>query len=94
MIGNTFFYGQRTVAVAANPTRVSQYDYSAITIKAKATNSNNIYVGDVNVNRLTGFILAAGQEVTLMVNNARQSIYICSEVNDEGVSFVAWGKIG
>ena len=94
MIGNTFFNGQTNVTTAGTRVQVTTEDYATSTIKAKATNSGNIYVGDVTVAAANGFILAAGEEVTILINSSRASIYIDSAINGEGVSYIAWGKIG
>ena len=59
----------------------------SITVKAKATNTGLIYVGGSTVTSSTGFILSAGDSVSMETNNL-DDIYLDSSVNGEGVSFL------
>ena len=80
--------GQKTVTTAG--TRVQLATTTAVaslTIKAKRTNTGSIYVGDSTVTSSTGFILAAGDSISLDISDLA-TIYLDSSVNAEGVSFL------
>jgi hypothetical protein len=63
-------------------------DIISVVIKAKSSNTGNIYVGGSNVSSSNGLILSAGDAVSLDINNL-SSVYIDSDVNGEGVSYLA-----
>lgn len=60
----------------------------SVTIKAKATNTGKIYVGDSSVASANGFRLDPGETVSFEIQNL-SSIYIDSAVNGEGVTYLA-----
>lgn len=86
----TPFTGQQTVTtggtrVALAPSQlISQY----VLIKALAANTGIIYVGNSTVTTTTGFALAAGESVPVVVNNL-SAVYLDTSVNGSGVSFIA-----
>ena len=59
----------------------------SVTIKATAGNTNNIYVGDSSVDSTNGFVLAAGETVSLEVKNL-DLVYIDADTSTEGVSYI------
>lgn len=60
---------------------------SGVRIKALAANTGNIYVGGASVDSATGFVLGAGEEVFVEVDDLA-SVYIDSDVDAEGVCYV------
>jgi hypothetical protein len=86
------FYGHKTVTTAGTPVQLTSTDFRAyvVTIKALAANTGDIYIGDGNVSNLNGFVLDAGEEVTIFVDNVDTDVYVDSSVNGEGVSFIGW----
>jgi hypothetical protein len=86
------FYGHKAVTAAGTPEQLTNTTFKAyvVTIKALAANTGDIYVGDGDVDNSNGFVLDAGEEVTIFVDNVDTDIYIDSEVNGEGVSFIGW----
>jgi len=86
------FNGQRNVASAGTAVLLLTTDKEiyVVTIKAKATNNGLIYVGDDSVDNSTGLILAAGEEVTIKIDDDDTNPYIDSSQNGEGVSYIGW----
>ena len=86
------FNGQKVVTTAGTQVLLITDDEEiyVITIKAKSTNTGDIYVGDADVSSSTGFILSAGEEVTIFIDEDDTSIWIDSSVNGEGVSYIGW----
>ena len=91
-IGNSILHGQNTVAAAGTAELLisATQETMIVTIKALAGNSGTIYVGDSDVSSSNGFALAAGQEVTLVIDNAQANIYIDAGTNSDGVSYIGW----
>jgi hypothetical protein len=92
MSDNEIKTGQATVTAAGTAELlITMGEMSTrITIKALATNTGNIYVGTSTVDSADGFILAAGEEVTIVIEMGQTDIYIDSDVNGEGVSYIYW----
>ena len=86
------FNDQKTVAAAgtAELLKTAESEVNVITIKAESTNTGYIYVGDADVDSTNGFILSAGEEVTIFIDDDDTDIYIDSSVNGDGVSFIGW----
>ena len=86
------FNGQRNVAIAGTAVTLLATDQEiyVVTIKAKSTNGGDIFVGDSNVSSSNGFILDAGEEVTIKIDSDDTNPYIDSSVNGEGVSYIGW----
>lgn len=60
----------------------------SVTIKALAANTNNVYVGSSSVSATNGYVLDAGETLTLQISNLNL-VYIDVDTNGEGVTFVA-----
>ena len=62
----------------------------SIYIRAKSTNTGNVYVGDSSVDATTSqqIILAANDSVTIPIAN-RATVYVDCAVNGEGVDYLA-----
>ena len=92
MSDNEITTGQATVTVAGTAELLITMGQRAtrITIKALAANTGDIYVGPSTVDSADGFILDAGEEVTIVVETGETAIYIDSSVNGEGVSYIYW----
>ena len=91
-MASNIFYGQKTVSAntVAEQLTTTAFRAYVVTIKALAGNNGWIYVGDASVSSSNGFVLDAGEEVTLFVDNVDTDIFIISSVNGEGVSFIGW----
>lgn len=82
------YTGQTNVTTAG--TRValgSSQAVKSVVIKAKTTNTGLIYVGGSTVTSSNGFILSAGDTVSIDIANIA-TISIDSSVNGEGVSYL------
>jgi len=92
---NTLIYGQKNVTTAG--TRVFLIDGTTkthtITIKAKSTNTGNIYVGDVAVTSANGFILEPGTTMSIDHDNKLDNVYIDAATSGEGVSYVGGSQV-
>ena len=87
------FNGQKNVTTAGTAELLIATDVSevyVVTIKAKSGNAGSIYIGDNDVDSLAGFILAAGEEVTIFIDDDDTNPYIDSSISGEGVSFIGW----
>ena len=60
----------------------------SVTIKALAANTNNVYVGSSTVSAANGYVLDAGETLTLQITNL-DLVYIDVDTNGEGVTFIA-----
>jgi len=60
----------------------------SVTIKALAANTNNVYVGSSTVSSTNGYVLDAGETLTLQISNL-DLVYIDVDTNGEGVTFIA-----
>lgn len=86
----TTVYNGKTV-VTTSGTRVTlaaSTTVKSVTIKALATNTGVIYVGNATVSSANGFQLAAGDSVSMDISNLN-TIYFDSSVNGEGVTYLA-----
>lgn len=87
----TVIAGQTTVTTAGTQVALgtsTALPSGLLRIKALHANTGWIYVGDSTVDSATGFVLDAGEEVVLTINNLA-TVYIDSSVNGEGVSYIA-----
>ena len=91
-LGNRILHNKKTVTAAGTAVLLigATQETLIVTIKALHTNTNMIYVGDFDVDSNNGYVLDAGEEVTLIVDNAQDNIYIDSDTNGEGVTYIAW----
>lgn len=76
---------QKTVTTAGTRVQLDTNTSKSVTIKAKTTNTGLIYVGNVAVTSSNGFILSAGDTISLDISNTNL-VYIDSSVDAEGVS--------
>ena len=82
---NTPINFQKTVTAAGTAEAIiSENQFGILTIKALAGNGGNIYVGDSTVDAATGYVLAAEEAVSLILDGLNK-VYIDSDVNGEGV---------
>lgn len=94
-VGNwgTVEHGQDSVTTAGTSvqlnggTSVSIPDGAALTVRADSGNAGNIYVGDGSVSASTGFVLGAGESVSVHVADVTD-IHIDADNNGEGVSWI------
>lgn len=81
-------YGQTTITASATRIITSTDPFTrAVAIKAASANTQTVYVGDSGVAAATGFPLAAGEAITLDVNNREAVLYAISA---SGSQVVAW----
>ena len=78
---------QLNVTTAGSRVQLGTNACKSVTIKAKTTNTGNIFVGNVTVTSANGFILGSGDSISLDVSNTNL-IYIDSSVNGEGISYI------
>jgi len=87
----TIYNGQKNVTTAGTRAVLgTSQAILSITITAKLTNTGNIYVGNSSVTSSNGAILSAGDSLSLDTNDI-SNVYIDSDVNGEGVSYIAVG---
>jgi len=85
---NVVLNGQKNVTTTATSVALAtSTSCKWVIVKAKSTNTGNIYVGNSTVNSANGYILTAGEPIGLDINNLI-TVYIDSSVNGEGVSFI------
>lgn len=82
-------HGQKTVAAAGTAEALGSSTalLSGVRIKALAANTGNIYVGGSSVSSSDGFVLAAGEEVFIEIDDLA-TVYIDADTNGEGVSYI------
>lgn len=85
------YSGQKNVTSAG--TEVALASTQALTqgvwVKAKHANTNMIYVGINGVTSSTGYVLDAGESVFVAINDLA-TVFIDSDTNGEGVSFIGF----
>lgn len=81
--------GQQTVESAGTPVQLiaTSTPILSVTIKALDDNAGNIYVGGASVSATTGYVLGAGDAVSLDVDDL-SDVYIDAANDDDGVSFI------
>ena len=88
----TLVSGQKTVTTAGTAVLLlaANTPTRTVIIKALASNTGDIYVGNVSddVSSSNGLVLDAGEGVSFDIDNSSTAIYIDSGVNGEGVSFI------
>lgn len=88
---STIYNGQKTVGTpAAAEALASSQAVKSVTIKALAGNTNNVYVGDSSVDSSNGFVLAAGEAISLDIANLA-TVYLDVDTGGEGVCYLAIG---
>jgi hypothetical protein len=86
----TIVNGKKTVTTATTAEALgatANIPSGEIRIKAEATNTGIIYVGNASVAAANGFELAAGEELVLKVADLA-SVYIDASVSTDGVSYI------
>lgn len=88
--GDFIANGQKIVTTAGTQVALTTDadTYVSIVIKALAGNTGDIYVGDSDVSSSNGFVLDAGEAVSIDFKILSR-IWIDSSVNGEGVSWLA-----
>ena len=80
--------GRTTVATAGTRTTLSaSAACKSVTIKALTTNSGIIYVGNTTVASSNGFLLHAGDSISLDIGNLN-TVNIDSSISGEGVTYL------
>ena len=86
--GESIGSGQKTVAAAGTAEVLgSSTATQSIIVKALAGNTGNIYVGGSGVTSSNGFVLAAGDTVSIDTDNL-SDVYIDADNSGEGVSYL------
>lgn len=85
----TLYNGKKTVTTAGTRvTLASSTTVQSVTIKALASNTGTIYVGDTSVASTNGFQLSAGETVSLDLTNLN-TVNLDASVSGEGVTYLA-----
>ena len=81
--------GQKDVTTAGTAEALTSTSTTcrAVAIKAKSTNTGNIYVGNSGVTSSNGFILRGSESITLDIDDVSK-VYIDASVSGEGVSWI------
>lgn len=86
----TIFNGKTSVTTAG--TRVQLLTTSTgihtVVVRANSANTGTIYVGNATVASTNGMQLAAGDALTLTINDLSK-VYLDCSVNGEGVTYIA-----
>ena len=87
---STIYTGQVNVSMAGVRVKLKSTSTSikGVRVKAKSGNTGNIYVGGSNVSNSNGYILAAGEEVAIPIDDLSK-VYIDADNSGEGVSYLA-----
>lgn len=91
-VPTTLTGGNKTVALTGTAEALgASLATRSIYIRAKGSNTGNVYVGDSNVDAVTSqqLILAANDSVTMNISN-RATVYVDVAVNGEGVDYLAF----
>lgn len=89
-IPTTLTGGNKVVAVSGTAESLgAALPCQSIYIRAKATNTGNVYVGDSAVDAVTNqqIILASNDSLTINISN-RSTVYVDVDVNGEGVDYL------
>ena len=90
--GSSVRSGQKTVSIAGTAEALgTTLSIISVTIKAKAANTNNVYVGNDGAGDITssnGYVLDAGETVTIDTDNLAD-IWLDVDTGGEGVSYIA-----
>lgn len=81
--GQTTVVGAGTAVVLGSATALT----SGVTVKANSDNTGVIYLGGSAVSSSTGFILAAGEERFVEIDDVAK-VFIDAGTNDDGVSWI------
>jgi len=89
-VPTAFYMGQKVVATAGTELALaaSQALLSGVTIKALHANTGWIYIGTNPVTLTTGFVLDAGEQIFIEIDNLSK-VYVDCSFNGEGVSYIA-----
>lgn len=91
-VTGNWWHGQKTVATAGTELALASTQalfVGMVTIKALHANTGWVYVGKNPVTLTTGYVLDAGEVLTLANVANLADIYIDVSVNGEGVSYIA-----
>ena len=84
--------GHKTVTTAGTAVLLlpSGTATATIIVKALATNTDKVYLGNVSddVSSSNGLVLSAGEGVAIDIDNSKTALYLDSAVNGEGVSYI------
>jgi hypothetical protein len=83
-------YNNKVTTNAGSRVQLSAVSTSikSVSIKALATNTGTVYVGNSTVASTNGYQLAAGDAIDVDVNNLN-GVYIDVSVNGEGITYIA-----
>lgn len=90
---NEIQHGQDSVSTAGTAealnggTTVTTGANGELAIRADSGNAGNIYVGDSDVDSSNGFVLGAGESISLPVADVAD-VHIDADNNGEGVSWI------
>ena len=76
-----------TTASTAEPLAATSIGFREITIQAKLSNTDAIFIGNSAVDSTNGIILYSTQSINLTIGGDLNDLYIDSAINGEGVQF-------
>ena len=83
-----FRAGQLTVGVAGVQLMEDSTPMTyGVTIKADASNANNVFVGRINVSATTGFVLDAGEEIFIPIRSLNK-VHLIADAVDQKVHWI------
>jgi len=71
----------------ASPVVLGSAEIRTVLVKAEPTNSGTVYIGDTNVSSDKGYPLAAGESVSINIDNLNK-IGLVSEVDGDAVRYI------
>jgi len=88
--GFSFTTGQANVQTPGTPIEViSTVKTYLIVIRANIANTGSIYIGGRGVSANNGFVLDAGEALSIQIDNLKKTVWVDSQVANEGVSWMA-----
>lgn len=86
---STLYNGTQTVSSAGTAVAIatSQTLSNGVTIKASASNTGVIYVGNSSVSSSNGLPLTAGESIPVAIDDLAK-VYIDADVSGEGIEYI------
>jgi len=81
------FSDQTSVTTPGRRVQLPDVPCRGATLRARTTNTGNVFLGDARVNSANGYIMTPGAAVDLAIDNLRR-LYIDAAVANEGVSWL------
>jgi hypothetical protein len=79
--------GRASVTTPGTEVQLASQTCSSITVKARATNVNTVYVGGSAVTAANGFELSPGEPISMDVSNAN-AVWIDAATGGDGITYL------